>query len=162
MNKCSLVVLGLLCLCVSFSFGQETISIDEVKNKFEEKYENKEVLIEGLVTAKKRVDTETVKQYYVQGLEKAASSIQIRTNKPFPEANTELRIRGLALIDENSGEIYIQELERNAFLRMGLKDMFLSLPMWIKILLAGMMVGFFVLIVVLVIFIKRQKIKLSK
>ena len=161
MKKYSLVVLGLLCLCVSFNFGQETVSIDELKNKFKEKYENKEVVIEGSVAAEKRVDTETEKQYYVQDLDKSASSIQIRTNKLLPEANTNVRIRGLALMDEDSSDIYIQELERNLFLRLGLKDMFLALPTWIKILLSGMMLGFIVMVVVLVIFIKRQKKRAS-
>ncbi len=107
-----LLLIGVVAL-TSLLFPNSSISIDELKNNFKAKYKGEKVTLVGWVTAEKRVDTVSIKSYYLR--DRFGSLIQIRTDKKLPEINTKVQVEGVALEDPEFGDIYIQELNTLSF-----------------------------------------------
>jgi len=103
------ILLIFLILSSFFIFCQNNISIDELKNNFQ-KYKGEKIILEGWIAAEQRVDTETIKSFYLR--DRYGSLIQIRTDKSLPDINAHIEVQGVALEDPDFGDIYIQELSR--------------------------------------------------
>lgn len=156
MKKLSILLLIGIVVSTSFLFSEGSISIDELKNNFKSKYKGEKVTLVGWVTAEKRVDTVSIKSYYLR--DRFASLIQIRTDEELPEINTKIKLDGIALEDPEFGDIYIQELKRFVEKREEEDAPIVSKEnKWIPYLIAIIIVVFVALVVLIIWMNKIQK-----
>ena len=104
---CRVLVVGLFAGVIH---AQTPISVRELVRGFYSRYKNEQVVVQGWVSAEKRVSSTTFKAYYLK--DRYGSTIVVRTVNKLPEINSEVLVTGVALVDADSKRFFISETKR--------------------------------------------------
>jgi hypothetical protein len=86
------------------------VSVDQLRRDFDARYKNELVAVRGWVDTERRVPSRTFKGYYLK--DRYGSLILVRTTRPLPEITAEIAVKGVALRDADSGDVFLSETNR--------------------------------------------------
>ncbi len=105
------ICLAAVLLLAPASSAQDAVSVRELRMSFDSTYKNELVAVHGWVSTEKRVLSKTFKGYYIK--DRFGDFLLIRTTQQLPDINSELDVKGVAVRDADTGDVYLTETTRD-------------------------------------------------
>jgi hypothetical protein len=113
----ALTLAGLAAGPTSVALGQDALSVDQLRHDFDTRYKDELVTVRGWVDTERRVASRTFKGFYLK--DRYGALILIRTTKALPDITVEIVVRGVAIRDAESGDIFLSEVSREPVSAVG-------------------------------------------